>query len=127
MKTVSMTLEIRTGLPNYSSRTTAATVVADENESLDIKQTVRFLDAEIRAAWSKEQSAQVVERQSVPKQVVEAPPAPPAAEPLEKVCADVVKRGRGRPPKVKDSDPLPAAASEEEFEAVSNAIDDILG
>ena len=119
MKTVSMTLEIRTGLPNYSSRTTSVTVVADENESLDIKETVRSLDLEIRAAWNKEQSTRAVEALPAPAVPVDESPQ---------------KRGRGRPPKAQTPEPSAPAAQEEkiveeEFVAVkdNSAIEDILG
>lgn len=52
MKTVQMTVSIKTGLPNYSSRSTEVTVVADEGESLDIEATAKQLADQIGAAWN---------------------------------------------------------------------------
>lgn len=54
MKVTEVRVEIKTGLPNYSSRTTSVVVVADEDESLDIVQTVRGANENIQAAWSGE-------------------------------------------------------------------------
>lgn len=52
MKIVSITVGIKQGLPNYSSRTADAVAVADEGESLDIKRVVLELSNEIKTAWS---------------------------------------------------------------------------
>lgn len=52
MKIVSVRVEIKQGLPQYSSRVADVAAVADENESLDIVKTVRGLSEEIKSAWS---------------------------------------------------------------------------
>jgi hypothetical protein len=126
MKINNIVVEIKTGLPNHSGRTTTVTAVADEGECLNIEETIRLIDGEIRAAWNKEQSTRVVEPSLAPNA--------PVNEPLEKVCADVVKRGRGRPPKAQVPEVPTPAAQEDEFVWVDiveakdiSAVDDILG
>lgn len=71
MKTVQMTVEIRTGLPNYSSRTTSATVVADEGESLDIKTVTKQLAGEIKEAWSSNGSKKPVKAQKPTNTIID--------------------------------------------------------
>lgn len=117
MKIVSTSVKIHTGLPNFSHRATEVTVVADEDESLDIQDTVRYLSKQIRAAWETIPKAVVVEKEE--EVFIEpdlTPPTPP--------------KRRGRPPK----NPTPEPVVEDEFVPVvtevspsRDAVDDILG
>lgn len=52
MKIVSITVGIKQGLPNYSSRSVEVAAVGDESESLDVVTTVRSLGASIKEAWA---------------------------------------------------------------------------
>lgn len=118
MKIVSTSVKIHTGLPNYSHRATEVTVVADEDESLDIQDTVRYLSKQIRAAWETTPKAHTVEKEEE-KEVYIKPDTTPQTPPKK----------RGRPPK------NPAPVVEEEFVSVTkvetnpakDAVDDILG
>jgi hypothetical protein len=56
MKIVSVRVEIKQGLPNYSSRVADVQAVADESESLEIVKTVRGLSEEIKTAWGGEKT-----------------------------------------------------------------------
>lgn len=120
MKIVSTSVKIHTGLPHYSHRATEVTVVADEDESLDIQDTVRYLSKQIRAAWETIPKAVVVEKEEEKEVYIEPDltlPTPP--------------KRRGRPPK----NPTPEPVVEEEFVSVTKvetnpakeAVDDILG
>lgn len=143
MKTVSTTVKIHTGLPNYSHRATEVTVVADEDESLDIQDTVRYLSKQIRAAWETTPKAHTVEQASywafMPGQVeIKTPKKEAAEKEVEKevyiepdTTPQTPPKRRGRPPK--NSTPEPVV--EEEFVSVTkvetnpakDAVDDILG
>ena len=52
MKITQLTVELKDGLPNYSSRTASVIVVADENESIDVTQTIAGCYTAIRAGWN---------------------------------------------------------------------------
>jgi hypothetical protein len=51
MKIISVKVEIRQGLPNYSSRSSEVQAVADENESLDVYSTILDLSKQIKGVW----------------------------------------------------------------------------
>lgn len=52
MKINRITVELKQGLPNYSSRSALVEALADEGESLDIKKTIKDLSDRIKSAWS---------------------------------------------------------------------------
>jgi len=51
MKVVNIRIELKQGLPNYSSRTAEVIAIADESESLDIIKTISELTSQVKAAW----------------------------------------------------------------------------
>lgn len=68
MKVAEITIEIKTGLPNYSSRTTTVKVVAEEDEAMPIEETIKEVDTSIKRAWSSNgKKPQKVEVKTEPK------------------------------------------------------------
>ncbi len=67
-KVIQVTVELKQGLPNYSSRAASVVIVADEGESLDLGTVIQRGQTDIKAAFEGKQTTAPV--------VVTPPPAP---------------------------------------------------
>lgn len=98
MKIVSVRVELKQGLPNYSSRTAEVVAVADESESLDIQGVVLSLSAEIKQAWTPkvvEATPELEKAIAAPQPlmpVVEAPKSAPITEIVKELKEEPKKR-----------------------------------
>jgi len=51
MKITKISVELKQGLPNYSSRAASVEAVADEGETLDPVSNIKKLTEQIKTAW----------------------------------------------------------------------------
>lgn len=63
MKISQISVELKQGLPNYSSRSATVVCTADADESLDIAETIIRIHEEVREAWIKREVGNVTKTQ----------------------------------------------------------------
>lgn len=117
MKIAQIVVEVKEGLPNYSSRTASVTATAEGDESLDIVTHIAGLQAQIKEGFRASGSsagASVVKNSATPVGAHEAADSPESAA----IAPSAVepKRGRGRPKKEEPPNSLAASVVEDFFD-----------
>jgi hypothetical protein len=129
MKVTKVVVELKQGLPNYSSRTASLECVADEGENLDPINVINTMTENIKAAWNgqasspklpadlgKDDQPQYPLKESPKDDPEKKPEAKDAAGPAKRKTT-LKKRPKGRPKKA----PQPEATTGEQA-----TLDDLL-